>query len=552
MWGGVVRSEPLTRGDLPPTLAAMNAARSTLFLLAAVALIGCQATNAPADTAGTSDVDASQPAADVPRSSGEPGHPPPLAARGFEVVRSIIHLHSAYSHDACDEEGLDEDGSVNQPCVDSLKAALCLEGISAAFMTDHPSHMKHQVFEELVYPEGGPDEELLRDGSGAVWANVITCPAGQGGRDGQVVLMVGFEGRHTMPIALRSHLDPELYDVSIAVDTPVEEIDALTAGVRAAGGLVTIAHSEQSDLDWEVLANHDISAMEVYNFHANFNVLLEGDMLGALAGFDGFLDPAGGAESDLVGLAMLHSYPEPALFRWREVTAVRPITAIGGSDVHENVLLPVLCVDDLCGHLAEDMPFVVEALKVGGPLMMPDGKRLDSYGRIFRWIQNRVRIPTAATMPEAAIEALDQGRNVVVFEILGDAPGVDLVAETTNDEGVITHHEMGAEVGPGATLWARSPGSPLPGRNALWTDATAAEMTTALMRTTAAGTETLATWSEPGYWRSFPLDSPGAYHLEVTLQPGHLVGALGASAELAERTYRWVETNPIYVTEASP
>ena len=37
--------------------------------------------------------------------------------------------------------------------------------------------------------------------------------------------------------------------------------------------------------------------------------------------------------------------------------------------------------------------------------------------------------------------------------------------------------------------------------------------------------------------------------MEVTIVPQHLAEALGPSANLAEQTYRWVETNAIRVVE---
>ena len=101
----------------------------------------------------------------------------------------------------------------------------------------------------------------------------------------------------------------------------------------------------------------------------------------------------------------------------------------------------------------------------------------------------------------------------------------------------------------GAILWARTPDAPTPGRVASWTDGSTAEITGTIFRTDAQGTEAVATWTGPSIWRSLPLDTPGAYQLEVTIVPHHLAGPLGSSAELAEQTYRWVETNAIRCTE---
>ncbi|MEC9071510.1 MAG: hypothetical protein VX938_03985, partial [Myxococcota bacterium] len=426
-----------------------------------------------------------------------------------------------------------------------------------AFMTDHPSFLRDQPFEELLYAAESLGDQVIYDETGQGWAVVFQCPEGQGGPDGRSRLRVGFEGTHTMPLGIRRHLsDPQLYSVSFKTETPSEDLQALTTEVRAAGGLVAIAHSEQEDLDWETIAAHDVSAMELYNFHANFNVALD-DIFEALKVLDPFVSQAPGApHSDLSALSVLALYPTPALEKWRKVTAIRHITAFAGSDVHENVILPGLCVDGLCESLADDIPNLVGALETEGPLFLSDGDRIDSYGRIFRWVQNRLWIDPDADIFADTQNAMESGRNQVVFEVLGDAPGVELVAAIgEGDDAVISDTGATFFADDGAVLWARTPDVPTPGRVASWTDGSAAEITGTVFRTDTQGTEAVLTWTGPSTWRSLPLDTPGAYQLEVTIVPHHLVDALGPSSDLAEQSYRWVETNAIRVvseaTEAS-
>jgi len=497
------------------------------------------------DTAESADGDTAEADTTPP-----PWTPETLEERGYVEVRTIIHLHSAFSHDACDEQGLDDNGTPNWSCIRRMKAALCKERIGAAFMTDHPSHMDEQPFEDLLYAEAAEGDELLTT-DGVAWGVRYACPEGQGGPDGTTVLVPGFEGTHTMPIGLRRHLtEMSHYGVSLKDRTPFEDIEAMVSDVRSAGGMVTIAHSEQDELPASMIIEHDIPLMELYNFHANFNTVLGDNFGNAMFALELFLGTDPLPRSDLTALVMLDTYPIKALDKWRQVSAVRPITAFAGSDVHENVLIPAICEGTTaCDDLAVDYPNLVEALKKGGSLTLSDQERIDAYERIFRWVQNRVLVQPGEAMPAGAEEALEAGRNVVVFEVLGDAKGASILA-ITGTEDAPEYHDMGSTVavGDGATLWARSPDAPVPGTNAHWTDGSAAEMTATIYRTEVDGTTTAVhSWSEPGTWVSLPLDSAGAYQMEVTLVPRHLAPDLGEATDLSLVEFRWVETNAVRV-----
>lgn len=515
-------------------------------------LAGCGGEKEPSQSGDASVEEVSGPVADgaAEDASGIAEGPgvPELGERGWMEARVIAHLHSAYSHDACDELGLDDGGAPNWSCVQNMKDALCAEGIDVAFMTDHPSFLRDQPFEDLLYGDSNVGDLIHRDEAGEAWGVTYSCPEGQGGLDGQVRLLVGFEGTHTMPLGIRRHFsDTELYGTSFRTETPSEDLSTLTGAVRAAGGMVAIAHSEEADLDWTVIAEHDVSAMEVYNFHANFIELFESGQLEKIFELDPFVGTLGDpADPDLAAIMMLGTYPIAALEKWRRVSSERSITPIAGSDVHENVILPGLCAFDLCAEMADEYPNMVQALSSEGPLMMPDGERLDSYGRVFRWVQNHPRIAADLDPVKAVEAALEEGRNIVVFEIFGSAAGVELIA--LEGEQVL---EMGSEVSveSGAMLWARSPSAPIPGRLASWKDGSPAVITGTIVRSHGGTSEVVATAQGPGAWMQAPLNAPGAYHLEVFIQPLHLVDALGSASLYAQETYRWVETGAIRVTD---
>ena len=469
--------------------------------------------------------------------------PAALTERGFREVRLIAHLHSAFSHDACDELGLDAEGKPNVECVRRLKQALCQERIGHVFMTDHPGNARDAAWEALFYADPPADDELLLH-DGVPWAVRFACAEGEGGPDGRVTLMVGYEGTHTMPLGLRRPMDWER-NVAFVDETPTDDLVALTAAVAASGGKLAIAHSEESDLSAATIAAHDVAAMELYNFHANFNEVLGEGLGDALFELDRFLGQAADTpDGNLAALILFGSYPEAALEKWRAVSAVRPITAFAGADAHENVTFPAFCQDMVvCEGLVADYPNLVEYLKTGGPVPLSDGERLDWYARVFRWVHNRVYVASAdAASPEAVEAAFLAGRSVVVFEVLGTADGVAFIAESA--DGAL--HDLGETVPrTGMTLWARSPELPSPPPYMRWSDGSAAVMESIVWHTDATGTTEVARWSTPGTWQQVVVEKAGAYQLEVVLTPKHLASELGPAAHLADAPYRWVETNAI-------
>src|SRR4029079_14923524 len=68
--------------------------------------------------------------------------------RGLVPARGIVHLHSPYSHDACDNKPRDPLplGTPNEPCLNDLRAALCAEKIDFAALTDHGTSMADEEF----------------------------------------------------------------------------------------------------------------------------------------------------------------------------------------------------------------------------------------------------------------------------------------------------------------------------------------------------------------------------------------------------------------------
>jgi hypothetical protein len=458
------------------------------------------------------------------------GTPPMWSKRGLSEYRAIVHLHSAFSHDACDEMGLDDLGKPNQSCVDRMKAALCKERIDVAFMTDHPSFLRDQSYTDLLYVDELAGDALVLGDSGAPRGAIFPCP----NSEHQVFLVPGFEGTHTMPIGLHTHLPEELYSVSFTLDTPEESLFTLTEAVREAGGLVTIAHSEQTDIDAATIAAHDVSAMEIYNFHANFNEVLGDNLAAMIVELDPFLGPKGDEiPGDLAALLMLGNYPEAALEKWHDVQRSRRITAIAGSDVHENVLIPALCAELDCSDLAEDYPYLAEFLKTGGPLKLKDGQRIDAYERVFRWVNNRVRIHADGDPTTEVQEGLAEARNIVVFGLLGSSDSMDFVGELS--EGAV-YREIGDTAPVGSRLWVRTPEIP-----------EGAKLEATVYRIGPEELEPVFTTEKADTWSEVETKSAGPHYLEVRMTPHHLKAPLRGAASLADKSYRWIVTNPVYI-----
>ena len=480
----------------------------------------------------------------------DPDPPDPLVAR-----RGVMHLHSPYSHDACDGDGLPM-GEPNAPCLADLRAALCATGLDFAFLTDHPAHMQEQEFvADLLYSEADGDE-LVLEGDAPI-LNLLRCDD-----DRRVALAVGYESTHTLPLGLHHHVASEFYAGLIDAD-PLEVSTALVGALKDAGAVVAIAHSEEEDLSAQRIVDVGLDAMEWYNPHGNFLNVFGGDSVtsdpAALLDLFQALTPfmAGsdaGAHADLVYLQLLPSWPQAGFDKWREVQRSRAVTGILGSDVHQNVSVAPLCDQDnpiaqqacIAGAKAL-LPDELDSLVDGGTVQMADGDRLDSYARIMRWLENRVLTPPGDLSLASLQDALRGGRNYGLFAVFGEPADLRYFATDASE----TYLSIGDGATGPLTLEVRAPSRPLPLHAAgpQWTEeqAKAAEVRVELWRTDAVGTTMVTMQSGLGSTLSHPAGDPGAYHVEIWIRPQHLEAALGDQSALADVWYMWLITNPIRV-----
>lgn len=466
------------------------------------------------------------------------------------VMRGILHVHSPYSHDACDGQGL-TNGIPNAVCRAELRQALCDNRFDFAMLTDHPSFMRDHPFEDVMLHNADTDDYILIDSE--IVANRIDCGDGH-----TVIVTVGYEGSpHLMPLGLRKHIAEEHY-AGMSNAKGLADAQAHIAALEAAGAVTSMAHSEEDDVSAQLIIDSGLDSMEWYNVHGNLLMLLGGDSIaGSASEILDLIGPLGkfmmgsgsGAHPDLVNLLVLQTWPQEGFDKWQEVQEARPITGVLGSDVHRNVSVDPVCTETnpvaqaACIAAAEALlPDYMHSLIAGGSLELSDGDRLDSYVRVMRWLSNRVIVQDNSY--ESLMAALKQGRNYGVFTVFGEPEGFRLTASAL-DTG---HAEIGESIAGPVELALQIPtATPITGGAQFSAEEAAnATLRILLKRSTAAGTTTVSD-SVISEDTSFSLSEAGAYHVEIWVTPHHLDAALGSESQLADSEYLWLITNSIVV-----
>lgn len=438
--------------------------------------------------------DTAAPAEPIAWERGQPDLSGCATIRGLREVRAIMHLHSHHSHDACD--GDPQPGGVpDEDCLADLREGLCVPRIDVALMSDHPAHASEVSLEELLLIRG--DDEPILGAGGTPIASWLKCPSGH-----RVLIMPGIESAEMMPFGLEEHVT-DVYGTS----SP----QSFTA-IKEAGGLAWVAHTEGREV--AELATLGLDGLELYQLHANLDPEIRMEDLGLPA--DDYLAAivpffygmgADAPEPDLATLAFLLPN-EPSIAAFEQLGQTQRLTISGGTDAHQNVL----------------------------PQIAHDGERGDSYRRMIRWFNNRIRV--AELTPEAVRAALRAGNNHIVFESFGTPAGFDF-----HGEGAAVV-EMGAEVslaqGP-LTLRATLP--TLDVRSPQGADAPV--LRGVLIRAADGPREVLKTWSEGQVEIAAP--GPGVYRVEVWITPRHLAPYLGSSASYADVEVPWIYSGALFV-----
>ena len=447
----------------------------------------------------------------------------PARRRGLRAVRGIIHLHSVYSHDACDGNP-QPSGQPNAPCLRNLRKGLCDTRQDFAMLTDHATHMGEADWDKLFLTDSGLGDEKIIE-AGEQTGGKMNCPSGDGNH--QVIITVGGEN-DLMPVGLHHHLGDTVSarKQAMSADTPLA-----VKAFHDAGGLTLQAHGESRDrTKMCTLAAAGLDGMEVYNLHANLDPKIRETYLGldglaAFAGLAPWLEARpvadGGPEPDLALLGFLEdNSKERDHYDALLGAGYRPFPTFG-SDIHENTFK---------GSMA-------------------DGERGDSYRRLMRWFANYLFVPARSTLlPSDLSTAIQKGRGFSVFEAMGQPVGFDFFAEKTDG----SRAELGDAVDPGAKLTVRPP-NPLPVGYA--TDEVVETLRVMFVPAGSSVAEALvdekltAAQLQQGQVRTIDTAArgAGAYRVEVRLVPKHLLHLLGEEPSRYDKEYPYLFSGSIFV-----
>ena len=439
-----------------------------------------------------------------------------------EWARTIIHLHSVYSWDACDKTSLTK-GRIDEPCLLRLRTALCRNHIDVAFLSEHFAKMGSTDFNSALNIRDG-DTPIWRDGK--IIESIQHCPDAH-----QAHLFPGVE-TSLMPIGLLRHPDPIRGSMQIAYS---EASEAGVENLRNAGALVALSHLETKPLT--IIRKIQPELLEIYNLHANVTSILRqflwpwtknpGHWEPAVARPQPACDPCPGKWQSVQDVLrytqfMLNPFVEPDLLflllvrenednltKWAQISLERHTTAFAGTDAHEGI----------------------------PAILMRDGDRVDAYRRVMRWFSNFVQVDGSFER-EAILTALKAGRVFVAFEILGTPDGFRFDAESDD-----RRYRMGDSI-------SRQSNRPvsfffkLPKITGIESTSRSPERILRLLRATENGWQEVARSTDADL--RYETTDAGAYRAEIRMKPTHLKPYL-FGVEYLVRDLPWIYTNPIYV-----
>ena len=426
----------------------------------------------------------------VPWNRGLPDLAGQSAAPGFQWARTIVHLHSPWSHDACD--GAYEENEPIESCLADFREAICATKLDVVFASDHPDYAAFEEMRDLLWFEEG-DSLVLQEGLPI--ANRMTCANGH-----RPLYMTGFEDQ-LMPVGIEKHHSGDVEERhAVYNEMSPDSVEAMVE----MGAVVLVAHTEQRDFaTLSPLLQKGLAGVELFNLHAMVDPNIRPEFLG-LDGTDWlkaakpFTSLEGDAEPDLMFLSFYQEQTVSTAL-WDALSAVAPTVGVAGTDAHQNVL----------------------------NLQMRDGERLDSYRRMIRWFSNWLLVE--GDEPQDAKDALWAGRSFAVFEAFGTPENLDV-------HGVVegTRVEIGSELPVGSTLVIRCPQLSSESPQSLQSP----EIGARLLKDGALFAEGC---------HDHVLDSPGVYRVVFDITPLHLGGFLGEDSPTYMHPTPWIYANPFRV-----
>ncbi|PZR09297.1 MAG: hypothetical protein DI536_22205 [Archangium gephyra] len=410
-------------------------------------------------------------------------------ARGFVELRGLIHVHSIYSHDACDGAPHDDNGVYDATCLEDFRRGACQTGDDFFFLTDHGDSFRDNEFPAVLLHDASRGDVLVTRGASAS-ANRLMCP------DGRTALIMAGTETGTMPVGLEAH-------AANRADYGSRDDAVLDAYRATLNGVTLVPHAE----DWTVdqLIDLHLDGFEIFNLHRN---ALQNAGIAAELIFN------------YVEKQRFDELPHPDLFlaafelddreymdKWGTVLSRghQRVTTFG-SDCHRNTF----------------------------PQLMGDGERIDSYRRMMSAFSNHLLVKPKAdgTWDDRDVkDALRSGRNYGVFEFLGYAEGFDVHAGDV---------ELGGTASVGATITAT-----MPTVRQLDPNVTPPALVMKLLRAKEQGWDEVASVTEGTL--EYVSTQPGAYRVEVRMVPKHLLGFAGKRRDFFTKERPWVMSSALYV-----
>lgn len=299
---------------------------------------------------------------------------------GYDDARTLLHVHSAFSHDSR--------GTVEE-IIKGAKEA----GVRVIMFNEHPSS-KYNYF---------------LDGHRGLTDGVLFIPGAETG---------GFLAYPRADIqARKTNSSQEFADL-----------------VRSTGGLIFLCHLEER-MDWEIV---NLTGTEIYNTHAD--VKNETRFLAALHSPLMMLSLATSVQrypQEVFGA--LSDYPADYLHRYDELCQKKPLAGVSANDAHHNQHFLIKVLDGGALQLEDALGEVIAKLDAEKLLplkLLTAGKKagdiifeldLDPYGRSFHHVSTHLLLHEVTE--QAVWEALTAGRAYVAFDWLADPTGFVYLAE---------------------------------------------------------------------------------------------------------------------------
>ncbi|MEX2315680.1 MAG: PHP domain-containing protein [Pirellulales bacterium] len=328
---------------------------------------------------------------------------------GYDDVRALLHVHSAFSHDS-------------RGTIDEIVAAAKQTGVRVIMFSEHP----------------GGHYDYVNDGHHGMKDGVLLIPGAETG---------GFLA----------------YPRSSIQNQKAEGHQAFSDLVRSADGLVFLCHLEER-MDWEIA---NLTGSEIYNTHADFKD--EPKFIAALRSpltMFGLMGAVKQYPQEVFGALL--DYPADYLKRYDQLCQKSRLTGVSANDAHHNQAFRAKVVeggkvqleDALGKKLAQLDPEKLAPLK-----LLVAGKQpgdlildldLDPYARSFHHVSTHLLLHEVSE--ESVWQALRAGRAYVAFDWIADPTGFVFRADRGGD-----YWPIGGEVSVGEGLRLRAE-APLEGR----------------------------------------------------------------------------------------